>query len=124
MATGHINCVVAFIQPFQVEKVVDALRQIPGFPGMSVSDVRGFGRHDAHSPRKEERSEVDPFQSRARVEIFASGGEVPAIVETIRQSARTGHAGDGIIFVTDVGWALRIRSGRQGPEALRRGDED
>lgn len=91
---------------------------------MSVFDVRGFGRLEAHAPRKGERSEVDPFQTRARVEILVAGSQVAAIVETIRQSARTGHAGDGIIFVTDVGWALRIWDGTQGLEALGLAAED
>jgi nitrogen regulatory protein P-II 1 len=118
METGFMNCVVAFVQPFQVERVVDALRQLPDFPGVSVSQVRGFGREAAHPPRKGERSEVDPFQSRVRLEIYADGNRVSRIVETIREAARTGHAGDGIIFVADVRWALHIRSGRQGPEAL------
>jgi len=124
MKTGPMNCVVAFVQPFQVERVVDSLRQLPDFPGVSVSEVRGFGREAAHPPRKGERSEVNPFQSRARLEIYAPGPAVAAITETIRQSARTGHTGDGILFVTEVAWALRIRTGRQGSDALRNDSQE
>lgn len=119
METAFMNCIVAFIQPFQLERTVDSLRQLPGFPGVSVTEVRGFGRHAAHPPRAGERSEVDAFQSRLRLEIYAPGTAVSAIVDTIRTSARTGHAGDGIVFVTDVAWALRIRTGQVGSEALR-----
>jgi nitrogen regulatory protein PII len=119
METEFMNCIVAFIQPFQLERVVDSLRQLPDFPGLSVSEVRGFGRHAAHPPRAGERSEVDAFQSRVRLEIYAPGAAVSTIVEVIRQSARTGHAGDGIVFVTDVAWALRIRTGQLGSAALR-----
>jgi nitrogen regulatory protein P-II 1 len=118
MVSASMNCIVAFVQPFQLERVVDSLRRLPDFPGMSVSDVRGFGRHASRPPRVGERSEVDPFGSHVRLEIYAPGSAVSAIVETIRQYSRTGHPGDGILFVTDVAWALRIRSGRQGPDAL------
>jgi len=72
METAFMNCVVAFIQPFQLERVIDALRSIPDFPGVSVSDVRGFGRLAAHAPRKGERTEVDPFDPKVRLEISAS----------------------------------------------------
>ena len=62
---------MAFIQPFQLDAVVDALRHVRGFPGLSVSEVRGLGlQRDAHPPRSGERSEVDPFETRVRLEIF------------------------------------------------------
>jgi nitrogen regulatory protein P-II 1 len=123
METSSMNCIVAFVQPFQLERIVDALRRLPEFPGMSVSEVRGFGRLAAHPPRAGERSEVDPFQHHVRLEVYAPGSAVSAIVETIRQSARTGHPGDGILFVLEVAWALRIRTGSQGPDALRNDSE-
>lgn len=56
-----LNYVLAFVQPFQLDEILNALRQLPHFPGMSVSEVRGFGAHRAHPPRAGEATEVDPF---------------------------------------------------------------
>jgi nitrogen regulatory protein PII len=113
-----MNTIVAFIQPFQLERVVDALRSLRRFPGMSVSEVRGFGRLLAHPPRPGERTEVDPFQPKLRLEIACLKADVPAIAETIRQAARTGHAGDGIVLVADLAWVYQIRSVQLGQDGL------
>ena len=61
METGALNCVVAFIRPFQLDAVVDALRHARGFAGLNTSVVRGMGVSEAHPPRSGERAEVDPF---------------------------------------------------------------
>lgn len=116
-----MNFVTAFIQPFQLEKVVDALRRVPDFPGMSVSEVRGFGRHGAHPPHAGEPEEVDPFKRKVRIEIFCRARELGAIVETIREAARTGNPGDGKILIGTLAWAVRIRTGEEGPVALLSG---
>ena len=121
METELMNSVVAFIQPFQLEKVVDALRRIPGFPGMSVSEVGGFGRHGAHPPHRGEREEVDPFKKKVRIEIFCLAHELSAVVDTIRETAHTGNPGDGKILIGTLAWAVRIRTGEEGPAALRSG---
>jgi len=118
MDTDIINTVVAYIRPFQLDAVVDALRALPGFPGMSVSDVRGFGHHGAHPPHRGERAEVDPFTPTKRLEIACRGQELSGIVETIRETARTGHAGDGKIFIGTLAWAIRIRTGEEGSDAI------
>lgn len=119
MSLGFMNAIVAFIQPFQLERVVDALRSLPNFPGLSVSEVRGFGRLQAHRPLKGERTEVDPLQSKVRLEIYCLETEVAAIAETIRQTARTGHPGDGLILIGDLAWAYRIRTEQEGQEVFR-----
>ena len=118
MQTSSLNVVVAFIQPFQLGRVVDAVRTIPNFPGMSVSDVRGFGSHAAHRPRAGERGEVYPFHECLRIEIFCRAADVATIVETIRKAAYTGHAGDGKIFAGPLTLAVRIRTGESGEEAI------
>jgi nitrogen regulatory protein PII len=118
MESDLLNIVVAYIQPFRLEAVVDALRALPGFPGMSVSEARGFGRHGAHRPRPGERSEVEAFEPTARIEIACTGSELSGVVETIRETARTGHAGDGKIFIGTLAWAIRIRTGEEGPDAI------
>ncbi len=112
-----MNSIVAFIQPFQLERVVDALRSLPRFPGMSVSRVEGFGRLEAHPPRKGERTEIDPFKPKIRLEIYCLGTDVAAIVETIRQTARTGNPGDGLILVGDLARVYRIRTDAEGQSA-------
>lgn len=113
-----MTAIIAFIQPFQLESVVNALRNTPGFPGMSVTEVRGFGRRGAHPPHEGDLAEVVPLEKKIRLEIYSRGSEASAILQTIRRAAHTGHQGDGKIFVVDVAWAMRIRTGEVGPAAL------
>ena len=113
--------VVAFIQPFQLDAVVDAVRRIPSFPGMSVSEVRGFGAHAAHPPREGERTEVHPLEARLRLEVFCRPAELVVIIETIRKAAYTGHTGDGKIFAGPVTLAYRVRTGEWGESAVLAG---
>ncbi len=119
MELSPLNVVVAFIQPFQLESVVDALRQVPGCPGMSVSEVRGVGCTGAHPPRQGERTEVEPLDRKVRLEIFCTASDASGIVEAIREAAHTGNPGDGKIFVTPVTLAKRIRTGEWGDAAVR-----
>ena len=118
MQPSTLNVVVAFIQPFQIDPVLDAVRRIPNFPGMSVSEVHGYGSHAAGPPREGDRAEVHPFEKRLRIEVYCRPAEVVAIFETIRQAAHTGHAGDGKIFAAPVTLAYRIRSGEWGEGAI------
>lgn len=119
MESNPLNYVVAFIQPFQLDAVVDALRHVRGCPGLSVTEVRGMGCTGAHPPQTGERSEVDPFERKVRVEIFCQHADAVVIVETIRRAAHTGNPGDGKIFVGPVTLAQRIRTGEWGEAALR-----
>ncbi len=116
--SAELQVVVAFIQPFQIDAVVDAVRRLPNFPGMSVSEVRGFGAHAAHPPRKGESSEVHAFETRSRIEVFCRLEDATAIVETIRRAAHTGHAGDGKVFAAPVNLAYRVRTGEWGESAV------
>ena len=116
--SAELQVVVAFIQPFQLDAVVDAVRRMPNFPGMSVGEVRGFGSHAAHPPREGERSEVHAFEARLRLEIYCRLEDTTAIVETIRQAAHTGHTGDGKIFAGPVSLAYRVRTAEWGETAL------
>lgn len=118
MPVDEMQVVIAYIRPLTLGRVVDAVRRLPGFPGMSVMDVRGFGADDAHAPRKGERSEVHPFEPILRLEVFCRPVDVIAIVEAIRKAAYTGHAGDGKIFAGPVDIACRIRSGETGVAAI------
>ena len=118
MQANALHFVVAFIQPFQLDRVVDAVRSIPNFPGLSVSEVRGFGTHAAHTPREGERTEVHPLEARLRLEVFCRPAELVAIVETIRKAAYTGHVGDGKVFAGPVTLACRVRTGEWGERAV------
>jgi len=118
MQPSTLNVVVAFIQPFQIDAVLDAVRRIPSFPGMSVSEVHGYGSHAAGPPREGDRTEIRPFEKRLRIEIYCRPAEVVAIFEAIREAAHTGHEGDGKVFALPVTLAYRIRSGEWGEAAV------
>ena len=114
VTTQPMTIVVAYIQPFQLEPLADALRELPGFPGMTISDVRGFGGAGAHAPKPGEPGEVDPYRPTARIEIVCATGEAPRIAEAVCRAAHTGHAGDGLVFVGPVTASFRIRDDRFG----------
>jgi nitrogen regulatory protein P-II 1 len=103
----------AFIQPFILGKVTKALEGIPEFPGLSVSDVRGFGRG-----KVENRVRFVEYVPKVKIEIVARDEMVDRIVETIQKYAHTGNMGDGKIFVSDVERAVRIRTGEKDEEAI------
>ena len=121
MEASPLNFVVAFIQPFQLDGVVDALCRLPNVPGMSVSNVRGFGSRGAHPPRPGEVSEVDPFKPKVRIEVICRQAELAAIVETIRTAAHTGNPGDGKIVAGPAALACRIRTAEWGEGAVLSG---
>lgn len=114
-----MNCIVAFVRPFQLDAVVDGLRRVQGFAGLSACEVRGMGAIDAHAPRSGERAEVDPFEPMVRLELFCRAADVIGIVEAIQQAGRTGNPGDGKIFVSPVMLARRIRTAEWGDAAFR-----
>ena len=124
MSPDSVHVVVAFVQPFLLENVVDSLRLVPRFPGMSVSEVRGFGRRFAHAPGRGEATEVEPFEERSRIEICCRGSELKPILDALSASAHTGNAGDGMIFALPLERAIRIRTREEGSEALLSGCDD
>jgi len=103
----------AFIQPFMLGKVTKALEGIPELPGMSVSDVKGFGRG-----KSEKGVTIVEYVSKVKIEIVAKDEMVDRIVETIQKYAHTGNMGDGKIFVSNVERAVRIRTGEIDEEAI------
>jgi nitrogen regulatory protein P-II 1 len=110
-----MTVVVAYVQPFQLEPLADALRAVPGFPGMTITDARGFGRARAHAPRPGEPGEVDPFRDTVRVEIVCASEAAPHIADTICRAAHTGHDGDGLVLTMPVSSRRRIRDDASGP---------
>ena len=109
--------VEAIIQPFKLEQVKDALHNI-SVQGMTVTDVKGFGRQKGiREVYRGMEYQVD-FLPKVKIEVIAADDKVAAIVDTILQTARTGRIGDGKIFVYPVAEVTRIRTGDTGDEAL------
>ena len=116
-----MKMIVAMVQPFRLGKVTSALEEIAGFPGMTVTDVRGFGR-EKNSPQEGSVHRVIEdfveFVPKARIEIVALDDMASAIVTTIGRVARTGINGDGKIFVWSIETAMRIQTGESGDDAV------
>lgn len=112
-----MKLIVAYIKPFKLDDVKERLRSL-GVDGMSVSEVRGFGRQSGHTEVYRGAEYTVEFVPKIRLEIIASDEITPAIVRAIESSARTGEIGDGKIVVTGVDEVVRIRTGERGDDAL------
>lgn len=97
----------AYIQPFMLSKLTMALLDIPGFPGMSVSDCEGFGRSKASAAQ-----DFSPFMAKKRIEIFAPDDMADRIAAVIMETANTHRPGAGTVYVLDVGKGARISTGQ------------
>ena len=109
--------VKAYIQPFMLQKVTDALREIH-VRGMTVSELKGFGREKDESHPHHTGESVVEFTPKVKLEIVCSDEECEAIAKAIRSAAHTGRRGDGKIFITKVDEAISIRTGDRGKEAI------
>ncbi len=109
--------VEAIIKPFKLDEVKEALNEI-GIQGITVSEVKGFGRQKGHTELYRGAEYVVDFIPKIKLEIIVSDDTVAKVVETIEQAAKTGRIGDGKIFVTPVEEVVRIRTGERGEEAL------
>ena len=107
----------AIIKPFKLDEVKDALHDI-GLQGMTVSEVKGFGRQKGHTELYRGAEYVVDFLPKVKIELVLDDGLVERAIEAIRQAAQTGRIGDGKIFVTPVENAIRIRTGESGSEAI------
>ena len=107
----------AIIKPFKMDDVREALGEI-GITGMTVSEVKGFGRQKGHTELYRGAEYMVDFLPKAKLEIVVGADDVDRCVEAIIQTAQTGKIGDGKIFVTDVDRVIRIRTGESGPDAL------
>jgi nitrogen regulatory protein P-II 1 len=109
--------VEAIIKPFKLDDVKDALNEI-GVKGITVTEVKGFGRQKGHTELYRGAEYVVDFLPKVKLEIIAKDENVPAIIEAIEKAARTGKIGDGKIFVTPVEEIIRIRTGERGEDAI------
>ena len=112
-----VKKVEAIIKPFKLDEVKEALNEI-GIQGITVSEVKGFGRQKGHTELYRGAEYVVDFIPKIKMEIIVSDDIVSKVVESIEQSAKTGRIGDGKIFVTTVEEVVRIRTGERGEDAL------
>jgi len=117
MGNGPMNLISAIIKPFRLDDVRNALGEV-GVKGMTATEVKGFGRQRGHTELYRGAEYVVDFLPKAKLEIAVVDDCVEEVVEAIMESARTGKVGDGKIFVTDLGQAIRIRTGEVGDSAL------
>ena len=110
--------VKAFIQQFKLSSVTRALQEIPGFPGMTVSDCRGFGKEKGKEGPHRVIEDLIDYIPKVRLEIMLKDEMVDLVVETIARAAHTGNPGDGKVFVYDIEKAVRIKTFEHGEEAV------
>ena len=109
--------IVAIIKPFKLDDVRESLSEV-GVAGMTVCEVKGFGRQKGHTELYRGAEYVVDFVPKMKIEMVVDDDAVDRAIEAINNAARTGKIGDGKIFVTTVEQAVRIRTGETGSEAL------
>ena len=107
----------AIIKPFKLDEVKEALQEV-GLKGMTVTEVKGFGRQKGHTELYRGAEYVVDFLPKVKIEIVLEDALVDRAVEAIQAAAKTNRIGDGKIFVYDLEQAIRIRTGETGPDAL------
>lgn len=112
-----MKLIQAIIKPFKLDEVKDALNEI-GIEGITVSEVKGYGRQKGHTELYRGAEYVVDFIPKVKLEIAVSDELVPKVVAAIEQTAKTGRIGDGKIFVMPLEDAVRIRTGEKGDEAI------
>jgi len=112
-----MKLIKAIIKPFKLDDVREALSEI-GVQGITVSEVKGFGRQKGHTELYRGAEYVVDFLPKVKVETAVADDQVEAVIEAIRGAANTGKIGDGKIFVMPIEQAIRIRTGEAGDEAL------
>lgn len=112
-----MKMVTAIIKPFKLDDVRDALGDI-GIKGITVTEVKGFGRQKGHTELYRGAEYVVDFLPKIKLEAAVAESQVDQVIEAITKSANTGKIGDGKIFVTSVEQVIRIRTGESGTDAL------
>jgi nitrogen regulatory protein PII len=112
-----MKLIIAIIKPFKLDDVRDAVAEA-GIQGMTVTEVRGFGRQKGHTELYRGAEYAVDFLPKLKLEIAVPDDRVDAVVEAIADAAASGRIGDGKIFVQPLERALRIRTGEEGDEAL------
>lgn len=108
----------AIIRPFKLLDVAEALKEIEGLPGVTVSEIRGFGKGRAASAKDKVIYEMVEFVPRIQLEVVVDDAMVDEVVKVIQKYAHTGNTGDGKIFVVNVEETVKIRTNERGPDAI------
>ncbi len=112
-----MKVIEAIIKPFKLDEVKDALLEM-GVQGMTVTEVKGFGRQKGHKETYRGQEYTIEFVPKVKIEVAVNDGQVQRVLETITRAAKTGSIGDGKIFVRDLDAVVRIRTGETGESAL------
>jgi nitrogen regulatory protein P-II 1 len=112
-----LKLITAVVKPFKLDDVKTALKDA-GVTGMTVTEVQGFGRQAGHTEVYRGAEYTIDFVPKVRIEVLADAADADRIADAIAAAARTGKIGDGKIWVTEVGQAIRIRTGEMGNDAL------
>jgi nitrogen regulatory protein P-II 1 len=112
-----MKMVEAIVKPFKLDEIKDALTKV-GIQGMTVDEVKGFGRQKGHTELYRGAEYSVDFVPKVRIQILVPDEKAPQVVEAIVQGARTGKIGDGKIFVIPVEEIIRIRTGEKGVDAI------
>ncbi|NOX18520.1 MAG: P-II family nitrogen regulator [Chlorobi bacterium] len=108
----------AIIRPFKLDDVVSALQKIEGLPGLTISEIKGFGRTKAKGASDSFLDGLHEYIKRVKIELVVHNDIVEKVIEAIRKAAYTGNTGDGKIFIIDVADTIRIRTNERGEEAI------
>ena len=112
-----MKLVTAIIKPFKLDDVRDALAEV-GIKGMTVTEVKGFGRQKGHTELYRGAEYSIDFLPKIKIEVVVTDDKVESVIDTVTEAAKTGKIGDGKIFVTEVESVIRIRTGETGKDAL------
>lgn len=112
-----MKMILAFIQPHRADQVTRALCRLPGFPGLTVAEARGFG-HEKLEEEHDAREQLTDFTPTLRLESVIDDTTADEVIQAIIDAAHTGGKGDGKIFVLPVEQAIRVRTGERGPHVV------
>lgn len=112
-----VKLITTIIKPFKLDDVKDALKSI-GIQGMTVSEVKGFGRQGGHTETYRGSEYAIDFVPKVQIEVVVDDSQVDNVVDTIRTAAATGKIGDGKIWITEVTRLIRLRTGEEGTDAI------
>lgn len=112
-----MKLITAIIKPFKMDEVHEALMDV-GIPGVTVTEVKGFGRQKGHTELYRGAEYVVDFLPKLKIEVAVADDLVDSVIEAISRAAETGKMGDGKIFIVDLEQAIRVRTGESGADAL------
>jgi len=108
----------AIIRPFKLDDVITALHKIDGLPGLTISNIKGFGKSKAKNAKDAIKEGLHDVVERVKLEMVVHDDMVDVVVDTIQKIAHTGNTGDGKIFVMDVDNTIKIRTNERGEQAI------